>query len=202
MAGENGQFRTGLFGFRRRDVLTYLETANRQENGQLEDTRSRLEEAQQELTRLRTELMRAQQAREQAEADTRTLQAAIDEYVQTASQRSAEQEELLLLRREKQMWRVKESSLMRSAADTAALQQELTELQQELTELRQQAAEQESVAVLQQRLEQTQRDAVRYRELAGALSRFVGTLRAQYADADGELAALMQQLDTAGDNES
>lgn len=165
--GQMGRFRTSMNGFNKQDVLQYLDELSRQEYGELEQTKAQLEKNRLELAVLRQQLAESEIRATRAEEDTRTLQAAIDDYVQTAREKSAETEELLSLRREKQMWRVKESSLSRSVA----------QLQQENAALRQQAGNPEELAVLRRQLEEAQKSAEQNRALVETMSGFLEEMR-------------------------
>ena len=162
---QKGRFRTSMGGFNKQDVLRYLDELNRQEYVELEQTQAMLDQTRQELASVREQLVASEHRAAVAEEDTRTLQTAIDEYVQSAREKSDATEELISLRREKQMWRVKESSLTRLA----------NQLQQEVASLRQQLAEKEDASALRRELETARENE----EKSRALAETIGSLSAE-----------------------
>ncbi len=183
--GQNGQFRTSLHGFNKKDVLDYLEQLNSREFTELQQTKEQLQQANEENARLRQQCMAYEQQCQRAKEDTETLQNAIDEYVQSAKDRRIEAEELIQLRREKQMWKLKESAMARSGAAMAELQREHDQLKEQCALLQQKlrTMEQQFVAVqkeketLRGQFETVRERGERQREMVEHIRDFIAEIR-------------------------
>lgn len=182
---QNGQFRTSLHGFHKKDVLAYLEQLNNREFAELQETKEQFQQVNAENERLRQQCAVYEQQCKRAKEDTETLQSAIDEYVQTAKDRRAEAEELIQLRREKQMWKLKESAMARSGAAMAELQREHDQLKEQCALLQQKlrAVEQQFVAVqkekeaLRGQFETVRERSERQREMVAHIRDFIAEIR-------------------------
>ena len=183
---QTGQFRTSLHGFHKKDVLQYLEQLNNREFTELQEAKEQLSQAQEENRQLREQLEQYEQQLHRSQEDTKTLQTAIDEYVQSAQDRRAEAEELIQLRREKQVWKLKESAMARSGAAAAELQREYAQLKEQCALLQQKlhTVEQQFVAVqkekdaLRQQYRSVQEKSEQHREQIAHIRDFIAEVRA------------------------